>query len=73
MEAPELAPEGAWGRGGLTRVFPVHRSYLSAPGFGKGLVQQSYFYRCVGFGQGVLKAAVKRPLWDHLFSQVLES
>lgn len=32
-----------------------------------------YFHRCIGFTQAVPKAAVKSPLRDHLFSQVLES
>lgn len=54
---PELGPEGAWG---ADMCLPVDRPRSSAPGFGKGLAQQSYFNRSVGFGQGVLKAAVKK-------------
>ena len=54
---PELGPEGAWG---ADMCLPVDRLHSSAPGFGKGLAQQSYFNRSVGFGQGVLKAAVKK-------------
>ena len=52
-----MGPEGAWG---ADMCLSVDRPYSSVPGFGKGLAQQSYFNRCIGFGQGVLKAAVKK-------------
>ena len=56
LEVPKLGPEGAWG---ADMCLPVDK-LPSSPGFGKDLAQQSYFDRCVGFAQGVLKAAMRK-------------
>ena len=69
-KAPELGPEGP---GELTHVLSADRPPCSAPGLEKGLVQHSRFHGCVGFDQGALKAALKRPPWGHFDQGALKA